>query len=88
MPAAVALPLLFLGGFAWPLYAMPQWLATIAWFSPATPATHLFIRFNQMGASLAEAWGPFCVMAVLAACYTAGFLLRVRRLNREPATPA
>ncbi|MFL0413947.1 ABC transporter permease [uncultured Sphingomonas sp.] len=83
-----SLPLLFLGGFAWPLYAMPQWLATIAWFSPATPATHLFIRFNQMGASLAEAWGPFCVMAVLAACYTAGFLLRVRRLNREPATPA
>ncbi|MFN3519274.1 ABC transporter permease [Sphingomonas sp. ABOLG] len=81
-----SLPLLFLGGFAWPLYAMPQWLATGAWLSPATPATHLFIRFNQMGATLAEAWGPFCVMAGLAACYTAGFLWRVRRLNAEVCT--
>ncbi len=83
-----SLPLLFLGGFAWPLYAMPQWLATLAWLSPATSATHLFIRYNQMAASLAEAWGPFCVMAGLAACYTVGFLLRARRLNREAAPPA
>ena len=80
-----SLPLLFLGGFAWPLYAMPQWLATAAWLSPATPATHLFIRFNQMGATLAEAWGPFCVMAGLAVCYAAAFLWRVRRLNRAAA---
>lgn len=64
-----SVPLVFLAGFAWPLDQMPPWLATLAWASPATPAMHLFVRFNQMGASVAEAAGPLAVMALLAAAY-------------------
>ena len=83
-----SLPLVFLGGFAWPLAQMPAWLSTLAWLSPATGAMHLFIRFNQMGASLAEARGPLLCMAGLALGYTAAFLLRVEQLNRRPVITA
>jgi ABC-2 type transport system permease protein len=85
---STSLPLLFLGGFAWPLYQMPDWLATIAWLSPATVATHLFIRFNQMGATLSEARGPLLMMAALALVYTVGFLIRIDRLNRQQGSVA
>ena len=81
LPAS--LPLVFLGGFAWPLDEMPRWLATVAWLSPATAAMHLFIRFNEMGASLGEARGPLLTMAGLALVYCAAFLLRIEQLNRH-----
>jgi len=76
MPTSV--PLVFLAGFAWPLAAMPGWLAALAWLSPATAAMHLFIRFNQMGATLAEAGAPLTVMAALALAYGTGWLARAR----------
>ena len=66
-----SLPLVFLAGFAWPLDQMPGWLATLAWVSPGTPAMHLFVRFNQMGATIGEAAGPMAVMAGLCAAYLA-----------------
>ncbi|MFD2782697.1 ABC transporter permease [Novosphingobium pokkalii] len=81
MPTSV--PLVFLAGFAWPLSAMPGWLAALAWLSPATAAMHLFIRFNQMGASLAEAWGPLAAILALAALYGAAWLWRARALEQE-----
>ena len=81
MPTSV--PLVFLAGFAWPLSAMPGWLAALAWLSPATAAMHLFIRFNQMGASLAEAWGPLAIILALAALYGAAWLWRARALEQE-----
>lgn len=64
-----SVPLVFLAGFAWPLDQMPGWLAAVAWASPATPAMHLFVRFNQMGATIAEALEPISVMAALTAIY-------------------
>ncbi|OYY91858.1 MAG: ABC transporter [Sphingomonas sp. 28-66-16] len=67
MPTSV--PLVFLAGFAWPLDEMPPWLAALAWLSPSTAAMHLLVRFNQMGASIAEAIGPLAVMAGLAGGY-------------------
>lgn len=73
-----SVPLVFLAGFAWPLDQMPGWLATLAWASPATAAMHLFVRFNQMGASLAEARGPMMAMAALALAYGAAWLWRSR----------
>jgi len=80
-----SLPLVFLGGFAWPLYEMPGWLATIAWLSPATVAMHLFIRFNEMASSFNEARGPLLTMAALALAYPAAFLARIAHLNRAEA---
>jgi len=80
-----SLPLVFLGGFAWPLYEMPVWLSTAAWLSPATAAMHLFIRFNQMASTLSEAGGPFLVIGALAIIYPAAFLFRVGQLNKQAA---
>jgi ABC-2 type transport system permease protein len=83
MPTSV--PLVFLAGFAWPLSAMPGWLAALAWLSPATAAMHLFIRFNQMGASLTEAATPLAVMALLALGYGVAWLWRGSRMRVTPA---
>ena len=74
MPTSV--PLVFLAGFAWPLDQMPRWLAALAWLSPATAAMHLFVRFNQMGASIDEARGPLLAMAALATGYGALWMVR------------
>ncbi|PXA88615.1 ABC transporter permease [Nostoc sp. 3335mG] len=83
-----SLPLAFLAGFAWPLDEMPDWIATLAWLSPATAAMHLFVRLNQMGASLAESSGPLMVMTALAIAYGMGWLWRARRRSVEAAPPA
>ncbi len=83
MPTSV--PLVFLAGFAWPLDQMPDWLATIAWASPATAAMHLFVRFNQMAASISEASGPMIAMAALAIGYGAWWMIRG---GREPSPSA
>lgn len=83
--APTSLPLVFIAGFAWPLSHMPQWLATLAWLSPATAGMHSFVRFNQMGAHLSEAGGPLMVLAALMLVYGAAFLWRSRRF--ETLTP-
>ena len=84
MPTSV--PLVFLAGFAWPLDEMPGWLATIAWFSPATAAMHLFIRFNQMGASIAEAATPLLVLIGLMIGYGAIWCFGRSHAGREDPT--
>ena len=85
MPTSV--PLVFLAGFAWPLDEMPGWLATIAWFSPATAAMHLFIRFNQMGASIAEASTPLLVLTGLMIGYGAIWCFgRSRTGSEDPSS--
>ena len=84
MPTSV--PLVFLAGFAWPLDEMPGWLATIAWFSPATAAMHLFIRFNQMGASIAEAATPLLVLIGLMIGYGAIWCFGRAHAGREDPT--
>jgi len=87
MPTSV--PLVFLAGFAWPLDEMPRWLAALAWLSPATAAMHLFVRFNQMGASIAEASGPLAVMAGLAGAYGLWWMARnIRHGQRRARAPA
>lgn len=61
-----SIPIVFLTGFAWPLAAMPGWVRAVAWTIPATPATHIFVPLNQMGASLGEV-AP-AVLILLAQC--------------------
>ncbi len=59
-----SIPFVFLSGFAWPLFAMPGWVQVIAWMIPVTPATHIFVPLNQMGASLAEVRGAVAILAL------------------------
>ena len=87
LPTSV--PLVFLGGFAWPLDQMPGWLATLAWLSPATGGMHAFVRLNQMGATLAETGWPLAILAILAALYGGAFMIASRwRLAGFAARPS
>lgn len=86
MPTSV--PLVFLAGFAWPLEQMPDWVAAVAWLSPATAAMHLLVRFNQMGASFSEAAGPMLVLAALVIMYGSAWLWRCCAINGPKMVPA
>lgn len=71
-----SVPLFFLTGSAWPLDAMPRWVALCAHLSPATSGVHLFVRLNQMGASLAEVIGPLTTLATTTLLYAVLAFLR------------
>ncbi|MES2022421.1 MAG: ABC transporter permease [Pseudomonadota bacterium] len=74
-----SIPFVFLSGFAWPLVAMPWWVQMAAWAIPVTPATHLFVPLNQMGASLGEVRGALIVLVAQLACFGALAALRLAR---------
>ena len=44
-----SVPLFLLSGVAWPLQAMPAWLAGFSSSLPSTVGINTFVRINQMG---------------------------------------
>ncbi|WBO24263.1 ABC transporter permease [Sphingomonas abietis] len=78
-----SVPLFFLTGSAWPLEAMPHWVALCAHLSPATAGVHLFVRLNQMGASLSEVAGPLAALSLVVVLYAFLGFLRIARNGRE-----
>lgn len=78
--------LFFLAGAAWPLSAMPGWLAALAHLSPATLGAQTFVRLNEMGASLREVAPLLAGLAVLATLYgLAGYVRTMRALSAPPS---
>ncbi|MGU3392040.1 ABC transporter permease [Sphingomonas sp. M1A8_2b] len=73
-----SIPFVFLSGFAWPLFAMPGWVKAIAWMIPVTPATHIFVPLNQMGASLGEVRGAVAMLVVQLAVFGSVARYRLR----------
>ncbi|MGC4029412.1 MAG: ABC transporter permease [Steroidobacteraceae bacterium] len=73
-----SLPLFFLSGLSWPAAAMPQPLVWLAKLIPSTPGINLMIKFNQMGASAAEAAPELANLAVLVLLYGALAVWRYR----------
>ena len=47
-----SIPLAFLGGFTWPVEALPEPLQWLRWLSPSTAGIQASLRFNQLGAPL------------------------------------
>jgi len=74
--AASSVPFFFLSGLAWPFSAMPVPLALAAHFIPSTSGIQVFIKLNQMGASLAEVWPDLAGLSVLTCGY--GLLAWIR----------
>jgi ABC-2 type transport system permease protein len=72
-----SVPLFFLTGAVWPLQEMPRWLAALSHLSPATIAVHLFVRLNQMGASLAEVSDSLATLVALLVAYGGLALWRI-----------
>ncbi len=73
-----SIPFVFLSGFAWPLFAMPGWVQAIAWMIPVTPATHIFVPLNQMGASLGEVRGAVAILVAQLAVFGSVARYRLR----------
>ncbi|TCU61489.1 ABC-2 type transport system permease protein [Novosphingobium sp. PhB57] len=63
--------LFFLAGAAWPLSAMPRWVAGLAHLSPATSGAQAFLRLNEMGASLGQVLPQLAGLVVLSLVYGA-----------------
>ncbi|TKA90783.1 ABC transporter permease [Halopseudomonas bauzanensis] len=50
-----SLPFFFLSNLSWPATSTPQWLLWLAKLLPSTPGINIMVKFNQLGASFAEA---------------------------------
>jgi ABC-2 type transport system permease protein len=66
-----SLPALFLSGFAWPIEALPAWLATFARAIPSTSAIPGFLRLTGMGASLPDVRAEWLTLWALCGVYFA-----------------
>jgi ABC-2 type transport system permease protein len=64
-----SLPLVFLGGFAWPFEALPAWIHTAASFIPSTTAIPAYLRLTRMGAGLADVARETTMLWALVALY-------------------
>ena len=64
-----SLPLVFLGGFAWPVEAVPVWLHRAAELVPTTAAIPAFLRVTRMGAGLADVSREAGLLWALVALY-------------------
>jgi ABC-2 type transport system permease protein len=66
-----SLPALFVSGFAWPVEAMPRWLATFAKALPSTSAIPGALRLTQMGATLQDVRAEWLMLWALCGVYFA-----------------
>ena len=64
-----SLPLVFLGGFAWPVEALPGWLRIAASVVPSTSAIPAYLRLTRMGAGLNDVARESAVLWSLVAIY-------------------
>lgn len=61
-----SIPLAFLGGFTWPVEALPTALQWLRWLSPSTAGIQASLRLNQMAATLEAALAPLAWLALVA----------------------
>jgi ABC-2 type transport system permease protein len=79
-----SLPLIFLGGFSWPVEVLPSWLQFFSRLSPTSSAIPGFLRIVRMGAALPDVTREATTLWILAllyfpfACWSEAKLLRRR----------
>jgi ABC-2 type transport system permease protein len=49
-----SLPMVFLGGFAWPVEALREWVHAAATFMPSTTAIPGYLRLTRLGAGQSD----------------------------------
>jgi ABC-2 type transport system permease protein len=64
-----SLPALFVAGFAWPVEALPRWIATFARVLPSSTAIGGFLRLTTMGASLPQVREEWLTLWALCGVY-------------------
>ena len=80
-----SLPLVFLGGFAWPVEALPGWLHAAALAVPTTSAIPAFLRLITMGAGLSDVAAEAATLWALVAIYFPLACLVERMLPTAPS---
>ena len=81
-----SIPLAFIGGFTWPVEALPEALQWLRWLSPSTAGIQASLRLNQMGAPIAAAAQPLLWLAGMAVVsWTAVLWLGSRAKAQDPA---
>ena len=78
-----SIPLTFLGGFTWPVEALPEALQWLRWLSPSTAGIQASLRYNQLGAPLVAALPHLAWLA----CMALTSWLAVLWLGRQPQIP-
>jgi len=80
-----SMPFFFLSALSWPAVAMPQPLVWLGRLIPSTAGINVMVKFNQMGASVAEAAPELRNLALLIALYggLALWRYRPRRFSNE-----
>ncbi|MFS4552809.1 ABC transporter permease [Comamonas resistens] len=78
-----SIPLAFLGGFTWPVEALPEPLQWLRWLSPSTAGIQASLRYNQLGAPLVAALPHLAWLA----CMALTSWLAVLWLGRQPQIP-
>jgi len=78
----ITLPCFFLSNLSWPATATPEWLVWLAKLIPSTAGINLMIKFNQQGASFAEASQEIMNLVVLIVGFGCLTWWRYRQLNR------
>ena len=77
-----SIPLAFLGGFTWPVEALPEALQWLRWLSPSTAGIQASLRLNQMGAPVVAAAQPLLwLAAMVVVSWTAVLWLGGRKLQ-------
>ncbi|MBV8248981.1 MAG: ABC transporter permease [Comamonas sp.] len=78
-----SIPLAFLGGFTWPVEALPEPLQWLRWLSPSTAGIQASLRYNQLGAPLVAALPHLAWLA----CMALASWLALLWLGRRPQIP-
>lgn len=73
-----SIPFLFLSGFLWPSWIMPEWLQWLRVLIPSSPAIEGLVKVRQMGASLMDVMFNFVNLWVLAIAYTVTAFFSIR----------
>ncbi|MBY4597736.1 ABC transporter permease [Ottowia caeni] len=61
-----SIPLVFLGGFSWPVEALPTAFQWLRWLSPSTAAIQGSLQLNQLGAPFEAVLFPISALLLLA----------------------
>lgn len=79
----LSIPFLFLSGYSWPSFAMPDYMQAVAAFIPATPGISGLIKMLEYGASFGEVMGHWLHLWLLAFIYLITAIYSLRRLHRD-----
>lgn len=81
-----SLPIVFTGGFVWPVENLPAWIDIISYALPAKAGIQAFLSINQMAAPLSSILREILIMLGLCVFYGGWLMYRVHADRQSPKT--